>query len=103
MQDVSRALGEDKVFPAPYIISSDNAAGQCSRNVAIAHMHLPQRPDPKVLDIPSTSPVVFHAYDVGLDAESDWCISEIRPLGDINICSKLRAGFTDVCHRYVEH
>lgn len=46
---------------------------------AVTHMYPSQHMDPEVLDHPSASLAGLRAYDIALDAEDDWDLSDIPP------------------------
>lgn len=67
-------------------------------------MYPSQRINIEVSDTPSILMAVTDAYDVDVDADGDWKLSDVPPSGEINIRSSLHVDSTvirDKCVRYL--
>lgn len=63
----------------------------CSLESAVAYMCSPVQVDPKVGDLHPVSSSVPDVYDVDLEAEGDWYLSDITPSREIDVRSSLRS------------
>lgn len=103
MPEASGALHEDRAFTSGDVVWSVAAADRCSITDAVPRFHPSQHTDPELLEFPFTSATVLEAYNVDLDAYSNWDLSDIPPSDEINFYSSLRTGITVIRNRYVEH
>lgn len=63
----------------------------------------PSQVDPKVIDAPSVSQNVPDVYNLDLDAEEGWNLSETVPSGKIDVHSRLQANFNEIGDKYVKY
>lgn len=102
-QNTRGVLGKDKIFHIRATTCSVAWRDWSSVADAVAHMRSSHFPSLEVLELVPALLVLFDAYDVALDEEGEWDLSNIPPTNVINIRSSLREEFSATRNKCVEY
>lgn len=97
-RDAKGVPGSNKLYAAQAAVWVASCTEQCSVGNSMSYTHPHYHVDPEDPDPLRVFLSVPHVYDVHLDAEGGWYLSNALLYDEINMCSSLRAGFTVVRH-----
>lgn len=102
-QDASGALGPDSVFAVQHGVWEVPSADRLSVTDAVSYLLTSHSAVEEGGGPPPSFPDVGDVFDVDLDAEGQWGLSDIPLPSEIDICSRLRADrsvIIDKCSKY---
>lgn len=96
-------LEANRQYAARAVVCAVAMAEQCSLARPVAYMHLLPQADPEAVDPRPVLSIGLDVYDVDLDVEGEWYLSDIKPSGETDVCSSLQSDFPVIRNKCVEY